>query len=324
MKILYGIQLTGNGHLTRSIELISQLKKRGFEVDILVSGNNYSVNIPFDVKYKFHGISIFYNKFGEVDWIKTLKKIKIYRFYKDTKLDVSEYDLVISDFEPISCWAAKRYKVRSIGISNQYSIFSAKKTKLKYRFLSFFSKIFTPCKRYISLDYIQTKSGISYQPIISSKFIEANPKNNKFFLIYLPSIKLTTILDSVMQYKYINWVIYSDEITNDMCVKNITVNKINREKFQNDLINCEGVITASGFSTTSEALILGKKLWSIPLKFHAEQQLNAISLKNLGVFTEDLNQHNVYKWIFQYKKIDYTWSNPVDSIIDFIEVIKKD
>ena len=67
MKILYGIQLTGNGHLTRSIELISQLKKRGFEVDILVSGNNYSVNIQFDVKYKFHGISIFYNKFGEVD-----------------------------------------------------------------------------------------------------------------------------------------------------------------------------------------------------------------------------------------------------------------
>jgi len=323
VKILYGIQLTGNGHLTRSIEIISQLKNRSHDVDILVSGDNFSIEIPFDVKYKFGGVSIFYNKLGEVDWTKTFKKIKICQFYKDIRLDVSDYDLVISDFEPISCWAAKRSGVYSIGISNQYSIFSHKENKFKYNFLKWFSKVFTPCKTYISLEYIENKDSISYQPIISSKFLEVTPRNDKFILIYLPSIKLTTVLESIMLYKHIEWVIYSDEVKSDMKVKNITVNKINREKFQTDLIKCDGVITASGFSTTSEALVLRKRLWSIPLKYHAEQQMNANSLKKIGVFTDDLNQHNVYKWLFKYKKINYRWVNPVNSIIDFIEEVKK-
>lgn len=323
MRILYGIQLTGNGHLTRSTEVISQLRHRGHEVDVLVSGNNYSLNLPFDVKYRFRGVSLFYNKTGELDIAKTIGNLKPLRFLKDIKLDVSQYDLIISDFEPISCWAAKNSKVYSIGISNQYSVFSNSKKNIKYKFLKFLSRHFTPCKTYISLDYVNHSDIISYLPIVSSKFIDIKPKSGKFFLIYLPSIKLTYVLESIMAFKYINWVIYSDEVTDDMQVNNIRVNKINREKFQQDLINCEGVVTASGFSTTSEALVLGKKLWSIPLKNHSEQKLNAESLSKIGIFTDNLNQHNVYKWLFKYKKIEYIWKNPIEEIIDFIEEIKK-
>ncbi len=42
MKILYGIQCTGNGHLTRSLKVISRLKKLGHNVDILLSGKDYN------------------------------------------------------------------------------------------------------------------------------------------------------------------------------------------------------------------------------------------------------------------------------------------
>ena len=37
MKILYAIQGTGNGHLSRSMDIVPLLKKMG-EVDVLVSG----------------------------------------------------------------------------------------------------------------------------------------------------------------------------------------------------------------------------------------------------------------------------------------------
>ena len=37
MKILYAIQGTGNGHLSRAIDVIPALKKIG-QVDVLVSG----------------------------------------------------------------------------------------------------------------------------------------------------------------------------------------------------------------------------------------------------------------------------------------------
>ena len=37
MKILYGVQLNGNGHLTRSIEVINKLRSRGHLVDIITN-----------------------------------------------------------------------------------------------------------------------------------------------------------------------------------------------------------------------------------------------------------------------------------------------
>lgn len=60
MKILYGIQLTGNGHITRSIEIIRALKENGFYVDIITSGNNSQIEIPFDIKSHHNG-KMYYN-----------------------------------------------------------------------------------------------------------------------------------------------------------------------------------------------------------------------------------------------------------------------
>jgi uncharacterized protein (TIGR00661 family) len=40
MKILYGIQATGNGHISRSTEIIKELKKFGHEINIILSGRD--------------------------------------------------------------------------------------------------------------------------------------------------------------------------------------------------------------------------------------------------------------------------------------------
>jgi len=40
MKILYGIQATGNGHICRSREIISRLKKAGHEIFVIFSGRD--------------------------------------------------------------------------------------------------------------------------------------------------------------------------------------------------------------------------------------------------------------------------------------------
>ena len=80
MKILYGIQTTGNGHLTRAKEVISILKKRA-EVDVVLSGpddNKISLNHP--VKKHYQGLTFFYTKKGKIHWIKTLFKIIFLNF----------------------------------------------------------------------------------------------------------------------------------------------------------------------------------------------------------------------------------------------------
>ena len=74
MKILYAVQGTGNGHITRAIEIIPFLQKKG-EVDILVSGIQSDIELPFKVKYKFNGLSFIFGKQGGVDIWKTYWKL---------------------------------------------------------------------------------------------------------------------------------------------------------------------------------------------------------------------------------------------------------
>ena len=71
MNILYGIQLNGNGHLTRSLEVINKLKERGHSVDIVTSGGNSNLSIDLEHKH-FKGLDLFLSKMGSVDWFKTI------------------------------------------------------------------------------------------------------------------------------------------------------------------------------------------------------------------------------------------------------------
>ena len=108
---------------------------------------------------------------------------------------------------------------------------------------------------------------------------------------------------------------FSNTLITDYDYNNIDFKKSNKDSFQSDLLKCSGVITASGFSTTSEALILNKKLWSIPIKGQYEQLCNAISLRKMGILTENFRKDFIYDWIKHYKKINYKWEDPTKDII---------
>ena len=316
MKILYGIQLTGNGHITRSIKIITALKSAGFDVDIITSGTNSQLKLPFKIKKQFQGLSFFYNKKGGIDWIKTLLSLKLKQFLSDLKYDVSSYDLIISDFEPVSAWSARRSNKKSLGIGNQYS-FRSKKTPrpfFKDIFSEIFIKFFAPCKEHIGINYKKYDEFITL-PIISDDFINKKVTDKRFYLVYLPSMSSKFISEQINTYCVGNWKVYSPDVLKDSTDGIVKLKKLDKEKFSKDLLNCSGVITASGFSTTSEALVLGKKLWSIPIKGQYEQLCNANALNKMGVFTDDLNDDNIFEWIYNYKSIKYDWNDPIKDIV---------
>jgi uncharacterized protein (TIGR00661 family) len=310
MRILYGIQLNGNGHITRSLELIDKLKQNGHLVDVITSGGNSSLKLPIEVIKSFQGFSMYFNKSGEINWLKTTKSSNLFKIIKDANFDCSNYDLVISDFEPISAYSAKKYGVKSIGISNQASLMNQKKIKF---FLSIqFIKHFAPCDTYIPLEYIG-----DYQPIISEDLLNSEVSDKDFYLVYLSAYSIEHITNELKNSDK-RFKVYGSEISKDDIIKNIEFKKPNRESFKSDLLNCSGVITASGFSTTSEALVLGKKLWSIPVKGQFEQIENAKVLKDMGVCTNELTSENLNIWLNKYQKIEYNWINPIKNIIDKI------
>src|ERR1700761_5706613 len=101
MKILFAIQGTGNGHLSRARDVYPELAKYG-EVDVLISGIQADVKVPFPVKYQLYGMSFIFGKKGGVDMWLTAKKLRLFQLIKDIKqLPVETYDLVINDFEPV-------------------------------------------------------------------------------------------------------------------------------------------------------------------------------------------------------------------------------
>lgn len=316
MKILYGIQLTGNGHITRSVRIIEALRANNFTVDIITSGTNSQLSLPFEIKKQFLGLSFFYNKKGGIDWIKTILSLKLKQFIKDLKYDISDYDLIISDFEPVSAWSAKKYKIKSIGIGNQYSFISNKTPRPFYKdlFSELFIKYFAPCDKNIGINYEKYDDFITL-PIINESLLNKKIKDNKFFLIYLPSMSSEFICKEINKYGFGNWKVYSGDVSENKTDGIVKLRKLDKDNFTKDLLNCSGVITASGFSTTSEALVLGKKLWSIPIKGQYEQLCNAKSLKKMGIFTKDLNNDTLFEWIYNYRSIDYNWNDPIDEII---------
>ena len=76
MKVLFAIQGTGNGHISRAREIVPLLRKR-CETDILISGYQADLDLPFEVKYRLQGLSFIFGKRGGIGVGKTYGKCNI-------------------------------------------------------------------------------------------------------------------------------------------------------------------------------------------------------------------------------------------------------
>ena len=61
-------QGTGNGHLARATEIVPMLNKLG-DTDVLVSGIQGDIKLPFPVKYKLYGLSFIFGKRGRNNFV---------------------------------------------------------------------------------------------------------------------------------------------------------------------------------------------------------------------------------------------------------------
>ena len=126
MKILYAIQGTGNGHISRARDIIPYLQDF-CQCDILVSGTQCDVELDVPIKYRLKGLSFWFGKNGGVDLWKTLTKTNLWNLKREIdQLCVEDYDLVINDFEPVSAWACRRKNVPCISLSHQGALLSNK------------------------------------------------------------------------------------------------------------------------------------------------------------------------------------------------------
>jgi len=283
VRVLYGIQCTGNGHITRSINIINELRKH-VTVDVVTSGSHSEVPIPFTVKYRLSGLSYYFGKNGSYDFWRTLTKNNVFRFIREVrKIPIQKYDLVVSDFEPITSWAAMRNDVFCAHVSNQAALLNKKVPKqlIINPFAKLMLRYFCPADKRYGLFY-QKYGDQTFFPPIRDEVKGLSVADHGYYVVYLPFYSDERIVDELAKFSEVKWKVYSKHTTAKYVKDNIEVYPISG-KFTKDMALASGVLCSAGFGTTAEALYLGKKLFVIPMRNQFEQQCNAYALEKLGV-----------------------------------------
>ena len=329
MNILYGVNATGNGHISRSRITISELKKRGHNVTVLFSGRNVEDFFdleefkPYIIKKGF----TFVFKKGKLNVFRTLLNVDLVQFVRDVFKIKKEYDVVVTDFEPISAYAARKLGIHCIGIGHQYSFLKKIPKSFKMKLASiFFLRFYTPINSTISSHFYH------FNQSILPPFIEKSLKNQNAvivmkntFLVYLAWEEQDQMISTLNTIKE-NEFIYYSSVDKEVQIGNVTLKPYSNKYFKEDLIACNGLITNAGFQLPAEAIYLGKKILCKPLTGQPEQEHNAKTLKRLQHATvcSEFTKEKIELWIRNGKQKKKLYNESIDLMIEMIENPKKD
>lgn len=323
MKVLYGIQGTGHGHISRAREIIPVLSQKA-DVDILISGYNCNMNLENVEITHLRGISLTYDSAGSVSFLKTALNLEPITFIRDMHhLKVQDYDLVISDFEPVTAWASQQKNVFSIALSHQASFVSvnsprpAKKSVMGEQIL----KHFAPCSMPIGFHFKRYDSFI-LPPIIRRDVRSLSTQQGNHVTVYLPAFDHQMLLHKFLHIPQVEWHIFSPSCESSYSVMNVTMNPVGNKPFLESMKTSFGVITGAGFETCAEAMFLGKKLLAIPITNQYEQYCNAAALEKMGFKTtrkiDDSFVDLVRNWIDDTPAIQLSEIADTSKLVDLI------
>jgi uncharacterized protein (TIGR00661 family) len=323
MKILYAVQGTGNGHVSRAREIIPLLSKR-CETDVLICGDQANLSLPFEPKFRMHGLTFVHGKKGGIDFSKTYKKANVKRFMEEINdLPVKDYDFVLNDFEPVSAWACYKKKVPCIALSHQSALLDSDIPKPDHKDSvgSFILKNYAPSDYYFGLHFSRYSKQI-FTPVIRKEIREAAKVNKGHYTVYLPAYDDNYLLEYLGRITDVKFHIFSPYIREPYHEDNLEMMPVDSQSFTQSIVSCEGILCGAGFETPAEALYLGKKLMVIPMKNQYEQYYNAASLKSMGVpVIKKLTKskfERICEWIVSDYKIEVTYPDLTEKIINRI------
>ena len=323
MKILYGVQGTGNGHLSRARQLGPELIKLGVEIDWVMSGRDSSEYFDMDefTGYRtFCGLTFQVHR-GQIQPIETLRKLKLKQSLSDIRaLNTRHYDLVISDYEPITAWAAKTQKTPSLGLAHQYAFLHPSVPKIEHHTIgNALLKHFAPTQTTLGLHWHHFDAPI-LPPIFGAgadRF--CNTPDPTQVLVYLPHDSLDPLLPILHQQTDFEFHVFTKELAPQQ-LGSVHVHRLSRSHFLETLNHCAHVVCAAGFELVSEALSLGRHILVKPLQKQTEQLANARALKLLGYATvyQTLDAQKLHDWLHEDQSVRVHYPNVAQCIAQSI------
>jgi len=316
MKILYAFQGTGNGHVARAQEIVPILKKHA-SVDTLISGHQSQLKADFDVNFQHKGISLLYNKTGGLSYRKTLIDNNFYQALKTIReIQLSQYDLIINDYEPITGWACKLKKYPMIELSHQAAMLfkETPKPEKKDFFGELVLKYYVPSERKIGFHFESYHPQIK-KPVIRRKIRNLNPNKKGFYLVYLPSFSDANIIKILKQIP-VEWKVFSKYSKLQFRDQNVEIFPIGETEYLKSFENCDGILCNAGFESPAEALFMDKKLFVIPIHHQYEQECNACALDKMGIpNSKILKLEEIEEWVASDVHLKVNYPDNIEDIL---------
>ena len=311
-NILYGVNGEGSGHSTRAREVIFHLIRRGHNVHVVSFDRGFkNLSSDFEVT-EVYGLRLAYVN-NRVRYKKTLAKnlLSVPKAARSIRklnhlCDDWQIELVITDFEPLSCHVGRRRGLPVIAIDNQHTLMNCQVSyPSEYRkdaaAAKLVTKLMTPrADAYLMISFfpapVTKQKSFLFSPIVRQEILEAKPTIGEHLLVYVtsPSNELAAILKRVRT-KFIAYGFGRE--TQD---GNVTFKEPSLDEFMRDLVSAKAIIANAGFSLISEALHLGKPYLAVPVKSQFEQIFNAYYINQMGygAYWEELEKERVESFLF--------------------------
>lgn len=311
-NILYGVNGEGSGHSTRAKEVISHLQEKGHAVHVVSFDRGLrNLSESFGVT-EIYGLRLAYMN-NRMRYKRTVAKnlvtapqfarsaAKLLKLAEEWKIE-----LVITDFEPLSCHVGHRKHLPVISINNQHCLTNTEAASPPhYRrdaaAVKLLTRLMTPrADAYLVLSFfpapVRKRKTFVFPPIVRNEILQQKPHSGDHVLVYVtsPSADLARLIKGV-RCRFIAYG-FGREGEDD----NIQFKKPSLSGFMEDLVGCKAVVANSGFSLVSEALYLGKPYLAVPVKNQFEQTYNAYHLDKMGygAYWEELNKERLESFLF--------------------------
>ena len=298
MRILYGVQATGLGHISRARAIGRALAHRGAEVTWLFSGRpreQLHDMQPFGDYLHRRGLS-FATRDGGILYLRTIWSNNLGRFVADARqLDLAPYDLIVSDFEPVTAWAAKLAGRLSIGIGHQYAFGPGSPISGGTWWNRLIMRHFAPVTIPLGLHWHPYSSNV-LPPVLDLPVLV--PDRRDHILVYLPFEDQERVTAWLQQFPRHNFKQYAAGVEEGIR-GNVSRYGVSVHGFKAHLAGSKGVICNSGFELISECLHWGKRVLTKPVAGQVEQLSNALALQQLGYarVIHSLDREQLADWL---------------------------
>jgi uncharacterized protein (TIGR00661 family) len=318
MKILFGVQSEGNGHITQCIATKQYLQSQGIDVKTAFAAKKkrglakYFTD-EFNV-VTYDGFDFVFDNVGRVVIWKTILKntfelprlitsfVKICNVIRKEKPDA-----IFNYYEPLVGLTSLFFRnIKYVSFGHQYAMDSSIYPRIngypvQKLFLRIINKITSLRAKIVALSYYEfnDEEMIVSPPMLRSESYSVSDKKEDFVLVYLMNEDmLPQLFSEAKKYPDIKIECFTKLTKQHDELPNVKLYNLDGKLFQEKMKVCKAVICSGGFETSAEAIYQKKPLLMIPMPNHYEQRANCEDayLSSFGIYTDKIDLSKIPKY----------------------------